>query len=59
MSDDDTTELPLVDFDMLNSFLKTKDFSQLALHYLSNETAKSDNDQSPKRIKATKTYFNR
>ena len=54
ISDEGTTELQIVDFDMLSSFLKTKDCSQLVLHYLSNKTIKLYNNQSQKMIKATK-----
>ena len=57
--DDEVTEVPIVDFDMLESFLKAKDSSQFKFHHLSNETNKSYTKESPKMDKDTKNHFSR
>ena len=44
---------------MLKSCLKAKDCSQFKFHYLSNETVKSYNNQSPKMDKEIKNLFSR
>ena len=57
--DDEVTEVPIVDFDMLESCPKAKDFSQFKFQYLINETVKLYNIQSPQMDKETKNLFSR